>query len=279
MLNNLFVFDCEVFAHDWVFVFKNTATDEYTVIHNDNDVMLTFYAQADPFLVGYNNKNYDQFILKAVLNDMSPEEVKHINDLLIVHEIPGWNIPDLRDSYYFDQFDLMDDTQFGTSLKDIEGHLGMNIRETTVPFNIDRPLTDKEVDEVIYYCKHDVDATHILLKLRDVYIQNKLTLGKEKGIEPAKALYMTNAKLTAAYLDAKMKEHNDEREYVFPDDILWEYIPKEVREFYEKIHDLSIPDEELFEMKLDIMVGECKTRLAYGGIHGSINNYSEEGGG
>lgn len=276
LIDNLFVFDCEVFAYDWLFVFKSVDTGEYTVAHNDNEAVMAFM-QNRPLLVGYNNKDYDQFILKAVLTGMSPEEIKKVNDLLIEHEITGWNIPDLRDcGVYLDQFDLMDDTQQGTGLKDIEGHLGMNIRETTVSFTIDRPLTEAEVDEVIKYCKHDVDATHILLKLRQVYVDNKLTLGREKGLAPAKALYMTNAKLTAAYLDASPKEYDDERQYVFPDNILWEYIPDEVREFFDTIHDMSIPSPVLFERKLDILVGECKTRIAWGGIHGAIPHYREE---
>lgn len=276
ILDNLYVFDCEVFAYDWLFVFKSVDTGEYTVIHNDNEAVMAFM-QEKPLIVGYNNKDYDQFILKAVLTGLSPEEIKRISDLLIEHELTGWNIPELRDcGVYLDQFDLMDDTQQGTGLKDIEGHLGMNIQESTVDFLIDRPLTEAELQEVIFYCKHDVDATHILLQLRKVYVANKLTLGREKGLEPAKALYMTNAKLTAAYLDASAKEHDDEREYVFPDDILWEYIPSEVREFFDRIHDSSIPSAILFKQMLDIMVGDCKTRLAWGGIHGAIPHYREE---
>ena len=276
ILDNLYVFDCEVFAYDWVFVFTNVHTGEHTVMHNDNEAVMAFM-QEKPLIAGYNNKDYDQFILKAVLVGMTPEEIKRVNDLLIEHELTGWNIPELRDcGVYLDQFDLMDDTQQGTGLKDIEGHLGMNIQETTVDFTIDRPLTEAELQEVIDYCKHDVDATHVLLQLRQTYINNKLTLGREKGLEPAKALYMTNAKLTAAYLDASMKEHDDEREYVFPDDILWEYIPDEVRAFFDRIHDMSIPSAVLFKQMLDIMVGDCKTRLAWGGIHGAIPHYREE---
>lgn len=276
MLDNLYVFDCEVFAFDWFFVFKHVETGEFVLFHNDNEAIREFMLE-EPLLVGYNNKGYDQFILKAVLSDMTPEEVKQVNDLLIVHGVHPWDIAELRDcGVYINQFDLMDDTQQGTGLKDIEGHLGMDIEETTVDFNIDRSLTEAEVEEVFHYCMHDVDATHVLLQLREVYIANKLTLGREKNLMPAKTLYMTNAKLTAAYLDATAKEHDDEREYVFPSDILWEYIPAEVREFFERIHDRTIADEDLFGQQLDIMVGDCKTRLGWGGIHGAIPAYREE---
>lgn len=273
MLDNLFVFDCESYPYDTFFVFKNAATNEYHVMHNDNEAVMGFM-QTEPILVGYNNKHYDQFILKATLMDLEPQEIKRISDKLIVEEIPGWQLPELDDrSIYFNHFDLMDDTQLGTSLKDIEGHLGMNIVECPVPFDIDRPLTDEEVEEVIEYCKHDVDATHILLKLREIYIANKLTLGREKGLEPAKAVYMTNAKLTAAYLDAKAKTHNDEREYVYPDNLRKEYIPKEVFEFFDQMQDPRIPDKVLFNSKLTISLNGTPVVIGFGGIHSAIQYY------
>ena len=285
MVNRTFIFDCEVFAHDWLFVFKELATGQYTIIHNDNDAVLAFMEQ-DPFLGGFNNKHYDQFILKAVLCDFTPEQIKAVNDFIILEGHEGWEYAPLRDcGIFFDQYDLMDDCQMGLSLKAIEAHLGMDIRETTVSFDIDRPLTEQEKDEVEFYCDHDVDATDTLDDLRQGYLSSKLTLGKEKGIYPAKALYMTNAKLTAAYLDAEQRPHDDEREkpwtderdYQYPDKLLRQYIPQEVFDFFERLKDRSIPDEVVFKEKLEIMVGDCPCTVAYGGIHGAIPCYREEG--
>lgn len=34
-----FIFDCEVFAYDWLFVFKDKVTGEYTEIWNDNEAV------------------------------------------------------------------------------------------------------------------------------------------------------------------------------------------------------------------------------------------------
>lgn len=276
MIDDRYIFDCEVFAFDWLFVFKHKATKEYTVIHNDNEAVRQFMEQ-EPLLGGFNNKHYDQFILKAVLCDYTPEQVKAVNDFIIVQGHEGWEHPDLRESrVYFDQYDLMDDCQMGLSLKAIEAHLGMDIRETTVSFNINRPLTQQELDEVIFYCKHDVDATDQLDDLRQGYLSSKLTLGKEKGIYPAKALYMTNAKLTAAYLDAEPKPHYDEREYQYPPALLKQYIPQQVFDFFDRLKDMSIPNEVVFKEKLEITVGDCPCTIAYGGIHGAIPCYREE---
>lgn len=102
MENDIFIFDCEVFAHDWLFVFKEIATGEYTVIHNDNDAVVAFM-ERNPFLGGFNNKHYDNFILKGVMCGLTPEQIKEINDLIIVEEVNGWDIPVLREYRVYGQ--------------------------------------------------------------------------------------------------------------------------------------------------------------------------------
>lgn len=272
------IFDCEVFAHDWLFVFKDLATGDYTIIHNDNDAVLAFM-ESDPFLGGFNNKHYDNHILKAVMVGCTPEQIKEINDAIIVDEVNGWDIPLLREyKVFFSSFDLMDDCQMGLSLKAFEAHLGIPIEETEVDFNIDRPLTEEELQQTIAYCKYDVDATEKLFHLRENYLTNKATLGAARGLTERQAMYMTNAKLTSVYLKAQKpeKDWTDEREYQYPDKLLRQYIPQEVFDFFDRIHDYTIPSDELFSSKLDLMVGVCPCTIAYGGIHGAIPTYVEE---
>ena len=278
MENDIFIFDCEVFAHDWLFVFKEIATGEYTVIHNDNDAVVAFM-ERNPFLGGFNNKHYDNFILKGVMCGLTPEQIKEINDLIIVEEVNGWDIPILREyRVYFDSFDLMDDCQVGLSLKAIEAHLGIPIEETEVDFNITHRLSEKELQETIYYCKYDVDATEKLYHLRQAYLKNKVTLGKARNLTDRQAMYMTNAKLTSVYLKAQKPEKpwNDERNYQYPEKLLRQYIPQEVFDFFDRMKDDRIPNDELFSSKLEIMIGVCPCTIAYGGIHGAIPTYVEE---
>lgn len=278
MENDIFIFDCEVFAHDWLFVFKEIATGEYTVIHNDNDAVVAFM-ERNPFLGGFNNKHYDNFILKGVMCGLTPEQIKEINDLIVVEEVNGWDIPVLREyRVYFDSFDLMDDCQVGLSLKAIEAHLGIPIEETEVDFNITHRLSEKELQETIYYCKYDVDATEKLYHLRQAYLKNKVTLGKARNLTDRQAMYMTNAKLTSVYLKAQKPEKpwNDERNYQYPEKLLRQYIPQEVFDFFDRMKDDRIPNDELFSSKLEIMVGVCPCTIAYGGIHGAIPTYVEE---
>lgn len=273
----LVTYDCEVFAYDFLVTFKDKETGKYTCIWNDNEAVKACLNE-DTIYVGFNSKHYDQFILKAIVNGFTPQEVKQVNDFIIGGG-QGWECPMLRDYYFrFNNVDVKDDMQMGLSLKAIEGHLGMSVQETTVAFDLDRPLTEEERRETEFYCKHDVDTTEKLTDLRKDYLKNKANIGKLAGIDEVRAMGMTNAKLTAALLKASPQKHDDERDYVYPDNLRREFIPQEVFDFFDRMHDSKISDKELFSSKLEISVGECPVTLGFGGIHGAIPNFfwSEE---
>lgn len=267
-----FTYDTEVFAHDFLVVFKDRETGEYFVFHNDNEGVKDFISD-DAVYCGFNSKSYDQYIIKAMCAGFTPEEVKVVNDYIIAGG-QGWQCPMLDGIYFkFNNIDIRDDTQQGLSLKAIEGHLGMSIEETEVDFNLDRPLTQEELELTIKYCKHDVDATEMLTGLRKNYLQSKINVGKLAGIDEIKAMSMTNAKLTAALLGASRSEHNDEREYQYPANLKRELIPQEVFDFFDKMKNPELTDKEVFSSKLEITIGECPVTIGYGGIHGAIPNY------
>ena len=78
----------------------------------------------EPLICGFNNKHYDNHIIKAILCDADPPMVKEINDFIIVHGHNGWENPFLQQfKVFFDTFDLMDDCQMGLSLKAITAHM------------------------------------------------------------------------------------------------------------------------------------------------------------
>ena len=271
-----YTYDVECFAHDFIVGFKDKETGEYYHFHNDNEGVRDFLTD-DAIYCGFNTKGYDQFIIKAIVAGFSPEEVKSVNDWIISGN-QGWQCPLLNDVYFrFNNVDIMDDMQMGLSLKAIEGHLGLDIEETEVDFNLDRPLTQDELAQTGKYNCADLDATERVTDIRKDYLNNKIYLGGMKGISPTKALAMTNAKLCAVYLDAYRKgERDDEREYKYPENLRREYIPQEVFDFFDRLYDESIPDDELFKSKLNITVGDCPVTLGFGGIHGAIPFHREE---
>ena len=268
----LIIYDVECFKHDWIVVFKDHDTQQFTVIHNDSEA-LKACIDDECIYVGFNSKHYDMYMIKGMVAGLSPEELKKLNDFIIAGN-QGWQYPALQGVYYqFNNVDIRDDTQKGLSLKAIEGHMGMSVQETEVDFNLDRPLTQEELEMTVFYCKHDVDATEKLTELRKDYLKNKINLGRMAGLPEVKAMGMTNAKLTAAMLKASAKPHDDERKYVYPDNLRREYIPQEVFDFFDRMYDPEITDTEYFKSKLEISIGECPVTIGFGGIHGAIPNY------
>lgn len=268
----LIVYDVEVFCEDWLVIFKDIETGKYTCVHNDNEELKECISE-DCIHIGFNSKHYDQFIIKAICCGFTPQEVKQVNDFIIGGG-QGWECPMLRDFFFrFNNVDIKDDMQMGLSLKAIEGHLGLSVEESTVPFDIDRPLTEEELKETAKYCIHDVDTTEKLVELRKDYLKNKIHIGKLAGLDEVKAMGMTNAKLTAALLKAEQKPHDDERKYVYPPNLKREYIPQEVFDFFDRMYDPEISDKELFSDKQTFSIGDCPGVVGYGGIHAAIPNY------
>lgn len=273
----MYIYDFEVLTYDWLVVFFHTDFREFICFHNNPYALQEFMTEnRESVFIGFNSKHYDQWIMKAILAGGDNEDVKAMNDYLIAGG-NGWEHPYFKqnDSFYFNNVDIMDDMQQGLSLKAIEGHLGMSIEESSISFDLNRPLTDAEVEELTAYCKHDVEATYELVVKRKDYLSNKIRVGAMAGLDEKKSQSLTNAKLTAAFLQAKPPKtpRTDERKYVYPENLKREYIPQEVFDFFDRMYDESIPDEDLFSAKLEIEVGGTPTVLGYGGIHSAIPNY------
>lgn len=272
-MSSIWIYDIEVFKHDWVVIFLNAKTEEMLSFHNSNSEIQQFLS-TQPILVGFNNKLFDDYILWAIVHDVSPNMVKDISDFIVSGNLP-WEhhiiagLPPVS----LCSADVRNDMYQGLSLKSIEGHLGMPIVESSVPFDIDRSLTQKELTEVIEYCHHDTLATKRIFHLREDYFKTKLRLAKLGDIDPKWAFGMTNAKLTAAYLGAKAIQHSDGRTYTVPDEVDTDVLPIELLDFFRIIDDSEISDDELYSYTLDIQIAGLPCAFAWGGVHGSKLQY------
>ena len=286
----LYIYDIEVFSDDWIVVFRNPeAENNHIVIHNDTYRLRAFLDQPDIVIGGFNNKHYDDWVVLTMILGGSNVEVKRHNDF-IIDGGNGWEFPFIQfQKKPFQSFDLRDDiADKGLSLKAVEGNLYLPIVESSVSFDIDRPLTPEELDEVIRYCKNDVDATVRLYKERSEYLTSKKVVGAMYGVPEATAIGLTNAKLSARVLDAKGVSRNDERDYQIPACLDQNLIPEKVLSFFMQIRDLSIPDAKLFGtgkqgskgMTLDLWfetsAGRCPVTYAWGGVHGAKPAFTAE---
>lgn len=244
---DIIFYDVEVFAYDWTVTFKSLRTGEYTFIHNNNYQVKEFMRQPGIILAGWNEKMYDSYMLLAIMAGADPQTLKRLNDWIIEDGRLPWEFPFLEGQWKeFDSFDLRDDLYKGLSLKEAEGNMRMNIEESSIPFDIDRPLTDEEVREVELYNKADVDATERVFHARKKnYLRPKVEVGKMIGLSGVESLRMTNGKLTAKVLNAEKRNWNDERQYKIPKNIKVDRLPREILEFYLRMYQ-DISDEELY---------------------------------
>ena len=148
--------DFEVFLYDWLVVIIDYSTRKKKVIINNREELVHFYNKVkDKYIwVGFNSRNYDSTILKAIILGMNPKE---INDKLIIEGMKPHQISRKFNDILLYTYDTMVDRN--SSLKQLEGMMGHMIKESDVNFNIDRKLTQEELKDTVFYCTHDVEET------------------------------------------------------------------------------------------------------------------------
>lgn len=264
----IYIYDIEVFAHDWFVVFSDLEEKEIVVFHNDNVGLKRFMLNHGLIFGGFNNKHYDDWVTQSMLTGADPEIVKAHNDFIIQQHCNGWEFPFVQfQRKLFKSFDLRDDiADKGLSLKAIEGKMCEPIVESSIDFNIKRKLTAEEVEEVIFYCKTDVSNSVKLYHKRKSYLDGKIAVGRLKGIDASISLSLTNPKLTATYLEARRADYNDEFEYEPPAELILNKY-REPIEFFRKID---------YNEKLKCDIAGVQHVYGWGGIHGARENYFDQ---
>ena len=168
-------YDFEVFMCDWLVVIITTQ-DEEIIIHNDPELLKKTMNNIN-CLIGFNNNNYDDLILVGIISrNMNPSEVYKLSQSIINGENTNFY---KKIANQLPTLDTKQELPPRVSLKEIESNMGMNIIETPVSFNLDRPLTSDEFMEVIKYCKHDVETTKKVFEYRKDYFESKIDICKE----------------------------------------------------------------------------------------------------
>lgn len=230
------------------------------VIWDKEKVKKYFYEHDQEIWIGYNNRRYDQYIMKAVLLDMNPKEV---SDWIIVQNKGGWQYSTLFNQIQMINFDTM--LRIDTGLKTLEAMMGNNIKETSVPFDIDRPLTEEEKRETEKYCTHDVEQTIEVFLARKAEFDAAIGLVKIFNL-PMTYMGKTGAQRVAKILGGKGQKFEDEFEFpIVPTLRLSKY--KHVATWYRN------PENQDYSKKQKLDIGGIPHILAWGGIHGAIKKY------
>lgn len=264
------VFDMEVFPSWWCMVYTNPndmndllviSSDDYDYRQKINSLIIK------RCLIGFNIKKYDLRILNAIKHNCDPYRIYDLSKDIIEHEDDEeWNKDPFNNYGFWKQFifsDLYDDWKFG-SLKEFESNTKMSIKESEISFDKEH-LTPEDKEEIIKYCKHDVEATVNLLNFRREYLDSKLMLCEMFDIPVVTALKSTNAKLCALVLGAIPTTRPYDDKFIIPtrvENYIRENLPDDV------IHMFDVFSKETKEVKLfDNIVN-----FGIGGIH---STYSE----
>lgn len=263
----LWFYDFEVFsrANWWMVVLIEYNTKEKVIIINDSSKMKEFYNEnKDEIFIGYNSRGYDQWILKAILLGKDPCK---INDEIIEYGKPGHQV--LKDSFKIklNNFDIS--TGFH-SLKQLEAFMGSRIKESSVSFTLDRPLTEAEIEETVLYCTHDVEQTMKVFEYKREDFDSQLLLIETFDLD-MDMFNKTKAQLSSHILGTvKQESIDDEFNFKFPETLkLSKY--KYIEDWYKDQRNLT------YKRKLEVEVAGCPTTFAYGGVHGAKLNCFREG--
>ena len=270
---NIIFYDFEVFKCDWLVVMLDMNARKEHVIINDKDHLERIYNEHKKDIwVGFNSRHYDQWILKGILCGFDP---KKINDWIIVKDQPGWKFSSLLNRLPLNNYDVMNSLDRG--LKTFEGFMGNDIRESSVPFNVDRKLTAAEIQETVKYCRHDVEQTV------EVFLQRKSDFDAQMGLlqmfdMPLSNISKTKVQLSAQILEAQrpINPYNDEFDISFPPTMrIKKYAA--VVDWYMDEKNRCYEDENGKKKQLCIDVAGVPHVFGWGGVHGAREKYSSEG--
>lgn len=275
-------YDFEVFKNDWLVVFIGQDNSEI-VVWNDPAVLKKALEKFD-CLVGFNNYSYDDLILSGIMAGYNNYEVWKLSNAIV----NGGNIENKIKmmATKLPTLDTKQELDPRLSLKVIEANLGMNIVETPISFNLDRALTDDEFDEVVKYCRHDVETTKRLFLLRKDYFESKFDICSEFKLDKLD-VRQTRASLASKVLKCNKSrlpdgvlENKDRLNITIVDELRTENIPNQILNFYKNIRQ-RFEDGESFEIlekeKLVYSLCGVEHTFGFGGLHSARKNYMYEG--
>jgi DNA polymerase len=148
--------------------------------------------------------------LKGILCGFNP---KKVNDWIIAEDKPGYRYSSLFREYPLINYDVMPNPPI--SLKALEAFMGHSIKETSVPFDIDRPLTEAELAETVKYCRHDVEES-VEVWVRNIAEFNTTMFFVNHFHLGSNSIGKTKAQLAAEILGGNGKGKTFDDEFDFP---------------------------------------------------------------
>lgn len=267
------VADTEVFRHYFLFVALELPNKEPVVITDRGELQAFYHKHKDGIWCFYN-ANYDKYIVRAALCGLDVYDLSQH----IVNGGNGWEWSRHLKGYPLNCFDAK---RTSDSLKVLEGYMGEDIEETSVPFDLDRELTPEEQRQEIAYCKHDVEQTFKVLQQIKPTFEAQYNLCRKFEL-PMSYMSKTPARLASSLLKAQRATYNDEFDVTFPSWLQIDKYADVVRWFRNELaqaQDLRSKGSswDVYSHQTIASIGGVQCYFAWGGLHGALPQYHAKG--
>lgn len=266
-------YDFEVTEYDWLVVLLDMINQKEQVIINSPSDLEQFYQEHKSNIwVGFNNHHYDDYILKGILCGLNPKE---INDFIIIKGEAGWKFSNLFRKIPLLSYDVFQQ-KIDRGLKFFEGSLGSMIKESSIPFDIDRKLTEAEIQEMVKYCRHDVEQTvEVFLQRKNEFDAIMSLIKMFPEVLSIRDIGLTKAQISAKILECERVRRDDEFDLsVLPCIQIKKY--RKAIDFYMSFKGRTDPDE-VYSQTLTMIIAGVEHNISWGGIHAGRKNYKNLG--
>jgi len=194
----IIIFDFEVFPKAVLLgtIIVDKDGEHLQQIWGSDNIRNFYLSHSDDMWVGWNNYEYDNIVLEGILNCKDPYSVSKsvINRTIrpFAH-VPKYN------------FDIMRALNTMLSLKLTELISGSSIETTEVDFELQRELTDEEIEKTNFYNKADLEKTLTNFKAFYHLFELQLDIIGEFNLPMSRFLNATDAQIASAVLGAHQK--------------------------------------------------------------------------
>ena len=232
-------------------------------------------------VISFNGINYDVAMITGALCGYTPEQLKRINDTMIVDKVRHWDLG-LPRWQPTDHIDIMEVAPGAGSLKQYAGRIHSK-KIQDLPYEPDHVLSEPEIAEVTLYCENDLDVLEDLWDALQPQVEQRIALSERYGIDLRSK---SDAQLAETLVKALCEDSIGQKIYKQDIDYDMEFkydVPAYIAYQLPQLQDAVVKVREstfslgasgTVEMpyqldKLAIPIGQSVYRMGIGGLHSS----------
>jgi hypothetical protein len=235
-------------------------------------------------VVSFNGNRYDVPMICAALNGYTCEQLKWLNDQIIVNNAKPWELglPDWKPA---DHIDIMEVLPGAGGQKMYAGRIHCKAMRD-LPYSPDQHLTDQQIAEVSDYCSNDLSVLEELYNAVQPQLAQRVELGKRYGLDLRSK---SDAQLAEAVLKVRCGnprkrevDWNLRFKYEAPSWLAFKTPQLQMAFNVVKEATFSIGASGYVELptqlrELEIAIGSSIYRMGIGGLHSSEKSISHSG--